>query len=59
MLLQLPCDWGDKVSTAEDDSRCARRAVGVVAVRDGPKRILALNVCTNHRLVLMSETDSV
>lgn len=55
-LLQLQCDWGDKVGTEEDNERCKKSAVGVVAVKDGP-RVHALNVCMSHRMVLMDETD--
>lgn len=57
-LLQLQCDWGDKVGTEEDDARCGRTAVGVVAVKDG-RKVHALNVCMSHRMVLMDETSPV
>lgn len=56
--LQLQCDWGDKVGTEEDEARCPRTAVGVVAVKDG-SRVHALNVCMSHRMVLMAETNPV
>lgn len=54
--LMLQCDWGDKVGTDDDPERCTGNAVGIVAVKDGP-RIHALNVCMKHRMVLMDETN--
>lgn len=54
--LQLQCDWGEKVGSDDDPERCRSTAVGVVAVKDGP-RVHALNVCMAHRTVLMQETN--
>lgn len=52
---KLQCVWGDKVGTDDDHTRCFNTAVGIVAVKDGP-RVHTLAVCSTHRLYLVAET---
>lgn len=54
-LVGFMCEWGSKVGTEEDSGTCARRAVGVVAVRDG-RATHTLKVCMSHRMLLIEET---
>lgn len=55
-LVGYLCEWGSKVGTEEDNAVCGKRAVGVVAVRDG-RATHALKVCMSHRMLLIEETD--
>lgn len=57
-LVGYICEWGEKVGTEEDNARCDKQAVGVVAVKDG-RGIHALKVCMTHRMVLIEETDPI
>lgn len=52
----LGCDWGTRISTADDEALCERQARQIVVLHNGPAT-LDLKVCENHAGRLVRETD--